>query len=359
MSLDLESIEKLESRPFDLPQICPVFKSLSERSEALSARPFLPRGTIDWRHEPRWSRTIKGRKWQQIKAFAETLKGASEGFVGAKALVDWCGGKGHLGRSLGLAGLCDGPVTVLEKQAELCQDAEMLGQKAGQAVAAWPVDVLESASAERLRGCPAVALHACGQLSRALIVQGLAQASPALAVVGCCYHRIQGHAWQPLSRLGRECLPSIHRGHLRLATLEPVASSAKDLARRRHWLAYRVGMSLLVAEVAPERAWRLGYFPPSWVKQPFAEFCQRLAEAQGLPLPARFDPEEVLGRAERKARELRALSLLRLLFRRCLELALVLDRALFMQERGMNVKVGRFCTRDITPRNLMILGSTA
>ena len=43
------------------------------------------------------------------------------------------------------------------------------------------------------------------------------------------------------------------------------------------------------------------------------------------------------------------------LFRRPLELWLVLDQALFMVEQGYNVEVGSFCEPSLTPRNLMVL----
>ncbi len=53
--------------------------------------------------------------------------------------------------------------------------------------------------------------------------------------------------------------------------------------------------------------------------------------------------------------EVRNLELLRGLFRRPLELWLVLDRALFLAEKGYRVEVGSFCEPALTPRNLMVL----
>jgi hypothetical protein len=51
----------------------------------------------------------------------------------------------------------------------------------------------------------------------------------------------------------------------------------------------------------------------------------------------------------------RNLELVRGLFRRPLELWLVLDRALFMVENGYDVEVGEFCDSHLTPRNLMLI----
>ncbi|MNG29795.1 hypothetical protein D3C84_1152830 [compost metagenome] len=52
---------------------------------------------------------------------------------------------------------------------------------------------------------------------------------------------------------------------------------------------------------------------------------------------------------------MRNLELLRNLFRRPLELWLVLDRALFLEEQGYRVRPGLFCDYPLTPRNLLIL----
>jgi hypothetical protein len=86
----------------------------------------------------------------------------------------------------------------------------------------------------------------------------------------------------------------------------------------------------------------------------FAAFCARLAAHAGVEVPARVDyPRyEALGAA--RAREVAALDLARLLFRRPLELWLVLDRALFLFEQHYAVELGVFCERRLTPRNLLI-----
>ncbi|MNY82370.1 hypothetical protein D3C86_2244270 [compost metagenome] len=43
------------------------------------------------------------------------------------------------------------------------------------------------------------------------------------------------------------------------------------------------------------------------------------------------------------------------LFRRPLEVWLLLDRALYLQEQGYAVRLGTFCDYRLTPRNLLLL----
>ncbi|MNO08218.1 hypothetical protein D3C81_2307610 [compost metagenome] len=52
---------------------------------------------------------------------------------------------------------------------------------------------------------------------------------------------------------------------------------------------------------------------------------------------------------------MRNLERVRNLFRRPLELWLVLDRALFLEEQGYAVRLGLFCDYPLTPRNILIL----
>ena len=52
---------------------------------------------------------------------------------------------------------------------------------------------------------------------------------------------------------------------------------------------------------------------------------------------------------------MRNLELLRGLFRRPLEVWLLLDRALYLQEQGYRVRLGQFCPAQLTPRNLLLL----
>ena len=52
---------------------------------------------------------------------------------------------------------------------------------------------------------------------------------------------------------------------------------------------------------------------------------------------------------------MRNLELVQGLFRRPLELWLVLDMALFLQDQGFSVQLGEFCPQQLTPRNLLLV----
>ena len=75
---------------------------------------------------------------------------------------------------------------------------------------------------------------------------------------------------------------------------------------------------------------------------------------KGMGLPAGLDYAALLAQGERRFGDVARMELVRHLFRRPLEIWLLLDRALFLEEQGYRVEVGTFCPKPMTPRNLLI-----
>ena len=73
-----------------------------------------------------------------------------------------------------------------------------------------------------------------------------------------------------------------------------------------------------------------------------------------MGLPAGLDYAALLAQGERRFGDVARMELVRHLFRRPLEIWLLLDRALFLEEQGYRVEVGTFCPKPMTPRNLLI-----
>jgi hypothetical protein len=86
---------------------------------------------------------------------------------------------------------------------------------------------------------------------------------------------------------------------------------------------------------------------------PFGDLLRAISDELDLPLPA-FDEASAERAAQARVLEISALDLPRMLFRRAIELWVDLDRACWLQERGLRVSVGTFCTIDATPRNIAI-----
>ncbi len=293
-------------------------------------------GRLDW--------GVPGRKRAQIEAYAAAL-GRPVGPV-----VEWCAGKGHLGRLL--AGFWKIPVTSLEIDRALCAAGTALARhghlETGQSFV--QADALDPASACHLRGRHALALHACGDLHRSLIAGAVEQASPALDLAPCCYHRTLDECYRPF------CGGSLQLNHddLRLAVTDTMTASPRLRHRSRRAMAWKLAFQALACGITGQDYHPLKPVPETWLTAGFETWCRRLADREGLPLPAHTDWQRLEAEGERSAARMRRLELVRLAFRRALELWLVTDMAVYLEEHGHRVELGTFCAPALTPRNLLL-----
>jgi hypothetical protein len=289
---------------------------------------------------------IPGRKQAQILAYADAIGEPTA------PVLEWCAGKGHLGRLL--AHRWQRPVASLEIDATLCAAGEDLARrtKADGIQHFIHADALEHQSARHLTGRHAIALHACGDLHTRLVTEAAARNSPALDLVPCCYYRTVAEPYVPLS--GGQL--TLSRDDLHLAITETVTASPRLQRRSRQALAWKLAWLELRRQLTGEDGYRsFPSVPETWLRGDFSAFAVRMAERAAIELRpdhddlARF---EALGHA-RAARMLR-LQLPRLAFRRALEVWLVMDMAVYLERHGYRVEVAAFCPRDLTPRNLLL-----
>jgi len=315
--------------------------------DALAALTVLPAAGADpspVHPTPRLLWEIPGRKAAQIEAFA--------GAVGAvrQPLLEWCAGKGHLGRLLGARwGV---PVHSLEIDAALCAEGRRLAGRVHLPQQFLNADALGPGALDGRAGQHAVALHACGDLHRRLVTEAGSAGLQALDVAPCCYHRLAAPHYQALGGASPLVL-SVE--DLRLAvtgTATAAPREEREVAREGAW---KLAFAALRQEVTGEGAYRS--FKPvdrRWRQVDFADWCQLLAAREGLILPAGLDwaAWEALG--WQRQREVARLSLVRFAFRRAIEVWLASDLAACLEAQGYAVAVQTFCTPQLTPRNLFV-----
>ncbi|QWA28303.1 methyltransferase [Pseudomonas sp. RC3H12] len=294
---------------------------------------------------------VPGRKWQQIEAFSRRLAFSQP----ARHWLDWCSGKGHLGRRLLQPGQ---HLTCLEYDAELVSAGKALSEHHHLAATHVHQDVMAMDSARHLDGDKsAVALHACGDLHVRLLQLASQQGCRQIAVAPCCYNRIQGKRYQPLSGAAQASALALTQEDLGLPLSEAVTSSQRTRRQRDQSMARRLGFDLLqrqqrdVDEYLPTPS-----LPVSWLAKPFEHYCRDLAELKQLTINDQPDWVALEAAGQQRLAQVRNLEQVRNLFRRPLEMWLVLDRALFLQEQGYSVRLGVFCDYPLTPRNLLLLG---
>jgi hypothetical protein len=298
------------------------------------------------------ARDMPGRKRLQAGAFAAAMAPL------VQPALDWCCGKGHLARTLASGGVP--AVLGLEWDKALVHEGNRLATHYHDPVTIQHQDVM-AGDLPLPEGVHGVALHACGDLHRQLIRRGCVSGLPRLSFSPCCYHLgndLAGSSvYRPLSGFVASHTPALilRRNDIRMAVQETVTAPARVREQTRLIRQWRLGFDSLqrhlrgVDEYLPVPS-----YPPGRIRDGFEVFCHWAAQKKGLALPGGMAFDAWLEAGAARLERVRRYELVRHLFRRPLELWLVLDYAIFLEEQGYQVRLGQFCARSLTPRNLMI-----
>ena len=293
-------------------------------------------------HGERWAWEIPGRKRQQIEAFAGVIAPRGD------RVLDWCGGKGHLGRLLALA--WGRPVESLEINPMLCAHGRQLAQRAGVAHGFIEADALATTDWPRA-GQHAVALHACGDLHRQLIRRGIEAGVSRFDIAPCCYYRGVGETYATFSD---SLALRLSRDDARLAVTETVTAAPREARQHDREMAWKLGFDAWRREAGMTAYRNFKPVPETWMRDSFAGFMARMCAREGIePMPEAVAAHWEQTGWQRRDQVMR-LSVVRHAFRRALEVWLVLVLAVHLESRGYRVDVGQFCERALTPRNLLI-----
>ncbi|WP_350606301.1 methyltransferase [Pseudoalteromonas sp. MER144-MNA-CIBAN-0113] len=336
----------------DQAQLYQFFSPYIPGIEQLSRLASLPVITSSRTDYPFWiSNGIKGRKFTQLQDFVGALP-ANE-----QPILEWCAGKGHLGRMLAFNGAPS--VHSIELQSHLCEQGQKSAQQQGLAMQFSQADVLTDNTQDFFNPqTHAVALHACGALHQTFMHQASAAKVTKISFSPCCYHLFTENNYQAMSEQAKRSALNLTHRDLKLALQETVTAPSRVGKVRKTEVEWRLGFDALRKSLTGESAY---VSVPSVNKAIFSDsfesFCKWAADKKALKLPKDIDYNKFLliGQARKKITE--RVELVRHVFRRAIEVWLVLDRALYLQQQGYNVSVSTFCEKQLTPRNILILAS--
>lgn len=315
--------------------------------EVFAALPEVPRYQGETKPQPFWLSTdIPGRKWQQICLFASATA------IADLAVLEWCAGKGHLGRLVAFDQ--QRPVQSLEWQQSLCDAGQLKADKLALPQRFSRVDVLTEPTRHYfVQSQQWLALHACGDLHRVGLRQAMASQCQAIGLLPCCYHLQQASHYQAFSAPALASVLHLDKAALRLA-VQQSCTGGERVRRLSH------------TEMLWRQLWRLwalqqgrSYQPlksvgKQWFSGALVDFLQFAGAQHQLPLPNEHEIGRLLEAAEQALLTQRQLEVLQHLFRRPLELWLVLDMALALEAAGYRVSVQQLCDDALTPRNLLL-----
>ncbi|WP_215403210.1 methyltransferase [Vibrio gigantis] len=349
-SLSVENIQILKEQPqvlveeliCFLPELEKANQSIQFTSTALKGLT-LPRGTEDG---------IPGRKLQQIVSMGEASLDHHHG----KEWLEWCSGKGFLGRILSQQS--KQKVTSFEWQQSLCESGQKIADAQRLEMTFVQGDAFsESADDVFNSNQHAVALHACGDLHVELVKKSVSHGLPAVTISPCCYHLIREENYQAMSSVAKASALTLSKSDLRIPLQETVTGGERVKRHRQLEMSYRLGFSqLLRAELNIDEYIPVPSIKKSELSEGFESFCHWASEVKEITLGSDIDFESYFAQGEKLFWEMEKLSLVQQVFRRPLEIWLALDRAIYLKEQGYEATIEEFCERSITPRNLLIHG---
>ncbi|MBU77490.1 methyltransferase [Pseudoalteromonas sp. MEBiC 03607] len=300
---------------------------------------------------PFWiSNGIKGRKFEQLQDFVAAISQQKSQYP----VLEWCAGKGHLGRMLAFNGAPS--IHSIELQAHLCEQGQHSANQQQLPMQFSQANVLTDDVTEYFKEQQhAVALHACGRLHQTFLQQASDAKTQQISFSPCCYHLFTDNDYQAMSEPAKQSLLALTHRDLKLALQETVTAPSRVDKVRKTEVEWRLGFDALRKSITAEQHY---VSVPSVNKAIFSDsfksFCLWAAEKKSLSLPEDIDYHDFLAIGKQRKRVTERVELVRHVFRRAIEVWLVLDRALYLQQQGYQVTVSTFCEKQLTPRNILI-----
>ncbi len=350
---DLQALESEDDLLLLLSSHLPDLKVLSDSPIATPTR-------HHWKAPEPATLGVSERKRAQVEGFVNALLGSKMVSIGESSVVDWCSGRGFLARTIHAAS--GARVLCLE------HDSALHRLDLPEQVTFQTQDVLKPLDSALLHNAHLhTALHACGDLHLSMLRQTANAEVPALACSPCCYHFTTEKQYLGLSQAAQttKLLPT--RDELRLATAETATANTLDRKLRHRELLWRVAFDLQLRDLRGIDAYsRTPSVKKSLLKTSFNAFAQALVDALERRGRRDFDfsplsesaETKLMERAQAKLSILSRLEKAQLAFRLALERWLLLDRALFLQERGYRVELQEFCAKHQSGRNHVILAKS-
>jgi hypothetical protein len=352
LSIDDEELMRCESEGLAVRLRCmaEVPASLEELGEDVrKATTLAELGVAHTDDEP--MKSVSVRKQAQL---SEWLALCDPLIAASTRVVDVGTGRGHLARRV--ASRYEKPAIGIERDSQRVREADRLSQSSG---AQYRVADASRQDMGLGAGDLAIGLHACGELAD-ILIRSAAGAGCRVALVSCCPQKITGEARSPLSCCGERMGLVLPRETLGLANLLSreqgvEESTAQTLQARHARAALRALLRCRGVDLGPGEEMR-GINR----RRAGQGLLQMAAMALSIrKMEAATRPE--IAQSEKLAAEqfpvVRRLSLARNMLGRLLEVAIVLDRACYLWERGYSVQVGTVFPVSVTPRNIGLLAS--
>lgn len=208
------------------------------------------------------------------------------------------------------------------------------------------------------KNCLTVGLHTCGSLALQQIINSAKNSCKAMLNIGCCYDKLDPVRDTNLSTLAKKNPLNLNLYALSLATRVDNKRSFDLFKLKTRVNYYRYALELLLREeYQVDKFLSVGNLRPDIYSASFAKYAEGRINYLGLPLTHSEQSLNDFYKQKIKSKTLDrifAANLIRWRLGRVLELYLLIDRCLFTEELGGDVKLVQFFNQNISPRNIGI-----
>ena len=267
-----------------------------------------------------------------------------------KSLIDLCGGVGHLPLSLRQIHP-DLKSTTLDYDPELIKKGRTLSQRYEQ-IQFQQID-LRNHKNQFFESEYIMGLHTCGDLAEHAMNYFINSDSKQFMNWGCCYHKTPSHS--ALSKIGKAYLPQFNKFALTLAAKCHKLHTQESIKRRYQVKKYRYALALFLGN---HHDFQTGSFHQRAYQASFVDYLEYAQEHLGIQID--IDKAQAFFQDNLEYIEkLIALGFYRDHWGRVIETCIILDRALYLVEKGYQVGIIEMFDRAISPRNLTLTARKA
>ncbi len=203
-------------------------------------------------------------------------------------------------------------------------------------------------------------LHTCGALANTLLTTASANYSKAILNFGCCYHHLDPIKDFPISSFyQKNNFQKINLYGFSLATRSHAQEDFSAFKTKERVKYYRYALHLFVLEHFNNKYFTdVGECP---IKVYWGSFSQYLrGKLDELKLNHEFSDEYLEAfylrpQTQKTLKKMFIANLIRWQLGRCLEIYILMDRCLYLEERGYDVFIEQYFKEALSPRNIGIL----
>jgi hypothetical protein len=203
-------------------------------------------------------------------------------------------------------------------------------------------------------------LHTCGPLANMLIQAAIEHKTMGLLSFGCCYHKMSPKKDFPLSDFYKKNIfPTLNLYALSLATRSHAEMTFETYKTKERVKNYRYALHLFLMRHFNNKYFTdVGECHISIYSRPFSFYIKDKLKELKLEHPFTDDEFNEFYHSSELQRELRIMflcNIIRWQLGRVLEVYLQVDRCLYLEENGFEVKLEAYFNEALSPRNLGIL----